>query len=109
MERRTLDEPLSLRLLDNGRTVHCLFFDDSALDYREAPLVFENRPSAGNWWPPPVARWRPDWLGFASPGLFITCEGAAPDTLAQDTEHGRWVEIHSDLSLAKGPTTTRSS
>ena len=42
VERRTLDEPLSLRLLDNGRTVHCLFFDDSALDYREAPWFRES-------------------------------------------------------------------
>jgi len=103
VERRTLDEPLSLRLLDNGRTVHRLFFDDSALDYREAPLVFENRSE----------RWQLVATSSCSvaSGLarlripqdfFITCEGAAPDTLAQDAEHGRWVEIHSDLSLAKG-------
>lgn len=103
VERRTLDEPLSLRLLDNGRTVHCLFFDGSALDYRETPLVFENRSE----------RWQLVATSSCSvaSGLarlripqdfFITSEGAAPDTLAQDAENGRWVEIHSDLSLAKG-------
>lgn len=103
LERRALDEPLSLRLLDNGRTVHCLFFDGSALDYREAPLVFENRSE----------RWQLVATSSCSvaSGLariripqdfFITNEEAAPNTLAQDMENGRWLEIHSNLSLAKG-------
>lgn len=103
VERRALEEPLSLRLLDNGRTVHCLFFDGSALDYQEAPLVFENRSE----------RWQLVATSSCSvaSGLarlripqdfFITSEGAVPDTLAQDAENGRWLEIHSDLSLAKG-------
>lgn len=100
VERRALEEPLSLRLLDNGRTVHCLFFDGSAIDYQEAPLVFENRSE----------RWQ--LVGTSScsvssglarlriPQDFsIICEGATIETLASDAENGRWVEIHSDLFL----------
>ncbi|WP_017940171.1 STY4851/ECs_5259 family protein [Zestomonas thermotolerans] len=103
VERRALEEPLSLRLLDNGRTVHCLFFDGSAIDYQEAPLVFENRSE----------RWQ--LVGTSScsvssglarlriPQDFsIICEEATIETLASDAENGRWVEIHSDLFLARG-------
>ncbi|SEJ66331.1 hypothetical protein SAMN05216201_113100 [Pseudomonas linyingensis] len=103
VERRMLDEPLSLRLLDNGRTVHCQFFEGSALDYRDAPLVFENRSD----------RWQLVASASCSvaaallrlripPGFLVTCEGAAPETLALDAEGGHWLESDADLCLAKG-------
>ena len=103
VERHTLDEPLSLRLLDNGHMVHCLFFDSSALDYREAPLVFENRSERWQLVATSSCSVASGLARLRIPQDFsITSEGAAPDTLAQDAEHGHWVEIHSDLSLAKG-------
>lgn len=103
VERRSLEEPLSLRLLDNGRPVHCLFFDGSALDYREAPLVFENRSERWQLVASSSCSVASGLARLRIPQDFvITNEGAAPETLAQDAENGRWLEICSDLSLAKG-------
>ncbi|PPC78573.1 hypothetical protein C4K68_04540 [Pokkaliibacter plantistimulans] len=102
VERRMLDEPVSMRLLDNGRTIHYQFFDGSALDYRETPLVFESR---SEHWQLVATSSCSVASGLARlripQGFFITSEGATPDTLAQDADNGRWVEIHSDLSLKK--------
>lgn len=103
VERRTLDEPLSLRLLDNGRMVYCQFFDGSALDYRETPLVFENRSERWQLVATSSCSVASGLARLRIPQDFcITSEGAAPDALAQDAEHGRWVEIYSGLSLTKG-------
>ncbi|WP_270793583.1 MULTISPECIES: STY4851/ECs_5259 family protein [unclassified Aeromonas] len=101
--RRCVDEPLSLRLLDNGRTVHCHFFDGSALDYRVTPLVFEYRSE----------RWQ--LVGTSScsvvsglarlripQGFIINSVGTSPETLVQDAEEGHWLEAVSDLSLSNG-------
>lgn len=103
VERCKLDEPLSLRLLDSGRTVHCLFFDGSALDYRDTPLVYELRSErwqlvamSSGWVASGLARLR------IPQGFFITSAGIAPETLALDTENGHWVEAVSDLSLSNG-------
>lgn len=103
VERHRLDEPLSLRLLDNGRTVHCQFFEGSALDYQDAPLVFESRSD----------RWQLAATASCSvaaarvrlripPGFLVTSEGAAPETLALDAEGGCWLESDADLCFAKG-------
>lgn len=102
--RRSLEEPLSLRLLDNGRTVHCLFFDGSAIDYREAPLVFENRSERWQLVATSSCSIASGLARLRIPQDFsITCEGDAIEALASDSENGRWVEIRSDLPLAMGP------
>lgn len=103
VERCRVDEPLSLRLLDSGRTVHCLFFDGSALDYRDTPLVFELRSE----------RWQLVAMSSCSvasglarlripQGFFITSAGPEPETLGLDTENGHWQEAVSDLTLSNG-------
>ncbi|MDD0973189.1 STY4851/ECs_5259 family protein [Pseudomonas fontis] len=103
LERRRLDEPLSLRLLDNGRMVHCQFFDGSALDYHDIPLIFENRSE----------RWQLVASSSCSlssglvrlrvpPGFATNCEGGAANFLLEDQENGLWLEANVNLSLVRG-------
>ncbi|MEJ1227471.1 STY4851/ECs_5259 family protein [Pseudomonas sp. CCNWLW56] len=103
LERRRLDEQVTLRLLDNGRIIQCFHFDGSALDLQETPLVFEQRSErwqlvgtssccmAGN-----LARLRLP-IGFK-----ISSEGATPQLLAKDSEGGQWLDTSADLSLLNG-------
>lgn len=103
LERRKLDEPLSLRLLDSGRLVHCQFFDGSVLDYHDIPLIFESRSE----------RWQLVAVSSCSlsSGLVrlrvplnfsVSCEDGASHSLAEDQENGLWLEARADLSLARG-------
>ena len=104
IERRRLGEPVTLRLLDNGRVVQCYQFDGSELDYEETPLVFEQRADcwqlvgtsscgvAGE-----SARIRiPTKFSFSSDGL-------APSLLTTDKENGQWLNLRADVSLQNGP------
>lgn len=43
LQRRTIDQPVSLRLLENGQPVHSFYFDGSAIELADAPMFFERR------------------------------------------------------------------
>lgn len=102
VERCALEEPLSLRLLDGGRTVYCLYFDESALDYRDSPLVFENRSERWQLVATSSCAITSGLVRLRIPeGFSITHGDFAPKSLGQDTNNGHWLEAISDLSLAK--------
>jgi hypothetical protein len=102
VERYALDEPLSLRLMESGCPVHCLFFDGSAVDFREAPLVFESRSERWQLVASSSCSVASGLARLRIPQDFsFTCDSVSPVTLAQDAENGRWLEIRSDLSLTK--------
>ncbi|MFA1602664.1 STY4851/ECs_5259 family protein [Alcaligenes faecalis] len=103
VERYAPDEPLSLRLMENGRTVHCLFFDGSALDFREAPLVFENRSERWQLVASSSCSVASGLARLRIPQDFsIASDSVTPVILAQDAENGHWLETRSDLSLNNG-------
>lgn len=103
LERRKPGEPVSLRLLDNGRVVHCQYFDGSALDYHDVPLIFESRSE----------RWQLVAVSSCSlssglvrlrvpKGFSTSCEGDAAKPLAEDQENGLWMDANSNFTLVKG-------
>ncbi|PSJ44504.1 hypothetical protein C7H85_14405 [Zobellella endophytica] len=103
LARQKIDEPVSLRLLDNGYMVYCLFLDDSALDYCEAPLIFEHRSE----------RWQLAASSSCSlssglvrlrvpPGFTLSCDNENKSVLGEDQEQGLWVESRESLSLVRG-------
>lgn len=48
LERRALQEPLTMHLLENGKPVHVFHFTNSMLEYEDLPLIFEAR--GDEWW-----------------------------------------------------------
>lgn len=103
LERRKLDEPLSLRLLDNGRMVHCQFFDGSALDFHDAPLIFENRSERWQLVATSSCMLSCGLVRLRIPKDFaVNCADDASRLLGEDQENGIWLEACADLSLTKG-------
>ncbi|WP_417420730.1 STY4851/ECs_5259 family protein [Halomonas sp.] len=103
LERCKPGELLSLRLLDNGRVVHCLYFDGSALDYHDVPLIFESRSE----------RWQLVALSSCSlsskfvriripDGFDTISKDHDLKHLPKDQENGLWIEASSDFTLIKG-------
>ncbi|MCT8165479.1 MULTISPECIES: STY4851/ECs_5259 family protein [unclassified Pseudomonas] len=100
LERRHVSEPVTLRLLDNGRVVHRFKFEDSALDFQYSPLVFERR----------VERWQLAGTSSCSlsgnkalirlpSGFELNAELEAPTNIGLDRDAGHWVEVTADISL----------
>lgn len=103
LERRKVDEPISLRLLDNGYMVHCLFFDDSALDYIEAPLIFEYRSERWQLIASSSCSLTSDLIRLRAPqGFTLNSDSKDQLVLGEDQEQGLWVESSESLSLARG-------
>ena len=48
INRRDLEQPVVLKLMDNGRPVHAFHFDNSVIEFKNCPLVFENKDN--EWW-----------------------------------------------------------
>jgi hypothetical protein len=103
LNRRNLTEPVNLHFLDSGRTVHCIYFDGSNLDYQEMPLVFESRDD----------RWR--LLGTSScklsgstvklripKGFIASSDKGDIKPIAEDVEGGQWLESLHDLTIRSG-------
>lgn len=103
LERRRLDEPLSLRLLDSGRMVHCQFFDGSVLDFRDVPLIFENRSERWQLVAASSCALSCGLVRLRIPKDFtVSCAGGASHSLGEDQDSGLWLEACADLSLSKG-------
>ncbi len=103
LERRKLSEPLSLRMLDNGRVVYCQFIDGSAIDYNEMPLVFERRSerwqlaaSSSCTLPSELVRVR------APQGFAVSCESGVVRSLSEEHECALWLEASDSFSLIRG-------
>lgn len=103
LERRDPSEPLSLRLLDNGRVVHQQYFDGSVLDFHDVPLIFERRSE----------RWQLAAVSSCSliselvrvrvpKGYTTSFEGDTAIPLGEDQESGLWMEANSCFTLQKG-------
>lgn len=102
--RRALDEPLSLRLLDNGNTIYCAFFEDSALAYQQAPLVFEKDSEHWKLVSTFSCSIATEVAMIRIPSGFTISSGrqTEPEILAQDEHQGRWLETQTDLLITKG-------
>jgi len=100
LARKNIAEPVSLRLLENGRQVHVFHFDDSALDIDEQPLIFESRSDT--------------WYLVASASCALTAssvrirlpQGAVVESgtateLAREASGAYWIEASQDLGIRK--------
>lgn len=103
LRRQSLDKPVSLRVMENGNTVHTFIFENSELDYKEVPLVFECR--ADRWY---LAATSSCKLGSSkvrvrAPEGFDCTYSVPTDTdLTKDAEGGQWIEATNDLTLHNG-------
>lgn len=100
LERRHMSEPVTMRLLDNGRVVHRFQFEDSAIDFQYTPLVFERR----------AERWQLAGTSSCSLsgdkalirlplGFELNAELDSATEIVLDREAGHWVEVTADISL----------
>lgn len=101
IDRRHLNEPVTLRLLQSGRTVHVVAFDNSDIDINDLPLVFALRDEQ-------------KWL-VATSSCSLTGELAwvrlpphaaevsgAFDLLESQENGARWIRIHGAVAFQIG-------
>lgn len=100
LTRKNIAEPVSLRLLDNGRSVHVFHFDDSALELDEQPLIFESRSD--------------NWCFVASASCALTSnsvrirlpqgaviESGSSNELMREESGACWIESNQDLAIRR--------
>lgn len=103
LERRVINEPVSLRLLNNGRTLHRFQFNDSEFDIDESPLIFEN--VADRWILSATASCTiaASIVRIRLPKeLTFNGDLSGLEELGQDQTGGRWLDSITDLQLRKG-------
>ena len=103
LERRAINEPISLRLLDNGRVMHRFHFDESGIEFDESPLIFEN--VADRWHLVATASCKiaTSVVRIRLPKeLALTSDLSEVKELGQDKTGGYWLESTADLQLRKG-------
>lgn len=101
LRRRTPQDPLSMRLLENGNPVHIFHFAHSELEYDDLPLIFEAKDD--EWWfvssaSCSVASSR---ARIRLPSRFGTIDNATA-VLACDGDNGRWVDVAESTRIVDG-------
>lgn len=98
LSRRYIDSPISMHLLDNGHTIHQVYFDGSAIELDEYPLTFDQQD--GHWLmastsscvvPSGLVRVR------LPEGSEIAEGKESAHSLCTDQQQGQWFEITSDM------------
>lgn len=101
LQRRRLDRPVSLRVMDNGNVVHTLFIDGSAVDYHDAPLVFGCQGERWHLVASSSCAVAGSAVRIRIPQYFTaTPLTPAPLAVTLDAEGGQWIEAACDLVLA---------
>lgn len=102
LQRHLLCEPVSIRLLDNGCIIHCIDFNDSAIDYVESPLVFEKYSERWKLVGQESCSLSGELVRIRLPDNFtIETYGSeeAPTVLAVEGDGAQWFESSSSVSL----------
>lgn len=101
LRRRAPQEPLTMRLLENGNPVHVFHFAHSMLEYDDLPLVFEAQ--GDEWWF--VSSTSCSVAGSSArirlPARFSTAGDATTD-VGCDGSGGRWLDTAESLRLLDG-------
>ena len=103
LQRKHLDKPVSLRVLESGSTVHTFVFENSALDYLDVPLVFECRADRWHLVATSSCKLASSKVRIRAPERFVANHSmSATAPMVIDSEGGQWIEATGDLILQDG-------
>lgn len=98
LQRKRIQEPLSLRLLDSGAVVHSIALPDSAIDSKRSPAIFERLDDA--WWYLSAASCitRSDRLLVSLPVGWVVDKGEY--SVVATIEGAAWIEASADVAFS---------
>ena len=100
LRRRNLDKSVSLRVMENGNTVHTFIFEGSALDYHDVPLVFECRADRWHLVATSSCKLASSKVRVRVPKRFNVKQSvSATGVIINDSEAGQWIDATGDLVL----------
>lgn len=103
LRRRYIEKTLSLQVMESGSTVHTFFFENSALDYQDAPLVFECRSEHWHLVATSSCKLAGTKVRIRVPERFeISHRMPVSPSVVRDPEGGKWIEATGDLTLKDG-------
>ena len=99
LKRRSPQNPITMRLLANGNSIHTFQFTQSVLEYDDLPMVFEARDE--EWWfvSSTSCSISDEKVRVYVPAQFHLVSGAAVE-IARGPDNQRWLEATDDITLA---------